>query len=124
MPSKDQMNEPAWRWLSDRARQRANVLGAKRAAASQIARSAAYVQELARRSGLDPEALAARIPADTLRRLKYPMIQQVNEDGTRSFEHDLGIQEGRKSLLATDRGTDGAYDAPAPRDESGRFIKK
>jgi hypothetical protein len=124
MASKDQMNEGAWAWLSAPAKLRATATRARSAAVSRTARSAAYVQDLARRSGLDAEALASRIPSDTLRRLKYPMIQHVHEDGTRSFEHDLGITEGVKSLLATDRGTDGAYDAPPARDESGRFTKK
>lgn len=124
MPSKDQMNEKAWAWLSDRAKRRATALGAKRSAESSIARSAAYVQDLARRAGVDPEELARRIKPDTLRRLKYPMIQHINEDGTREFKHDLGITEGVKSLLATDRGTEGEYAAPPARDESGRFIKK
>lgn len=123
MPSKDQMNEGAWAWLSDKAKRRATVQRAQQAAASKIAKSAAYVQDLARRSGRDPEELAQRIPADTLRRLKYPMIQHINEDGTRRFEHDLGITEGVRSLLATDRGTDGEYAAPRERDEQGRFTK-
>lgn len=118
---KDLMNERAWSWLSDRAKQRVTVQAARKAARQRIARSAAYVQDLARRSGSDPEALAATVPEDTLRRLKYPMHVTVNEDGTRKFEHDLGIVEGVKSLLATDRGTDGATPAPRPRDESGRF---
>jgi hypothetical protein len=122
MPSKDQMNEPAWAWLSDRAKRRVTALRGKSPGTSRPARSAAYVQSLARRAGLDPEALARRIPSDTLRRLKYRMHITVHEDGTRSYEHDLGIVEGVKSLMATDRGTDGAYEAPRARDESGRFI--
>jgi hypothetical protein len=124
MPSKDQMNDPAWAWLSERAKRRVTALRAKKAGTSRIAKSAAYVQELARRSGLDPEALAERIPADTLRRLKFPMLVTVNDDGTRRFEHDLGIVQGVKSLLATDRGTDGAKAAPRLRDESGKFIRQ
>jgi hypothetical protein len=124
MPSKDQMNEGAWAWLSDRAKRRATALRVRQAADLRIAKSAAYVQDLARRSGLDAQALAERIPSDTLRRLKYPMIQRVNEDGTRCFEHDLGITDGRRSLLATDRGTDGVTNAPTERDDKGRFVKK
>jgi len=46
---------------------------------------------LAKRLGEDPDELAKRIPADTLRRLKYPVIESVNDDGTRSFKHDIGI---------------------------------
>lgn len=123
MPSKDQMNESAWAWLSDRAKQRVTRLRERTPGGMPIAKSAAYVQDLARRAKVDAEALAARIPQDTLRRLKYPMLQHVDEDGLRHFTHDLGIEEGRRSLLATDRGTDGVYDAPRERDENGRFIK-
>src|SRR6266487_3475991 len=49
MPSKDLMNEPAWAWLSDRAKQRVTALRGKRAGTSRAAKSAAYVQELAAR---------------------------------------------------------------------------
>ena len=124
MPSKDPMNEKAWSWLGAGAKLRVTAKAARSRARRQIARSAAYVQDLARRSGSDPEVLAERIPEDTLRRLKYPMHVHVNEDGTRSFEHDLGIVEGAKSLLSVDRGTDGEYAAPRERDESGRFISR
>lgn len=124
MPSKDQMNEPAWAWLSDRAKQRATALRDKRRGTSRVAKSAAHVLDLARRAGVDAEELASRIPADTLRRLKFPFLTQVEEDGTRTYKHDIGIVEGVKSLLATDRGTDGAYEAPPPRDESGKFIRQ
>ena len=124
MPSKDLMNERAWEWLSERAKQRVTALRDKKRGTSRTAKSAAHVLELARRACIDAEALAARIPADTLRRLKFPYLTQVQDDGTRKYEHDLGIVEGSKSLLATDRGTDGAYDAPRPRDESGRFVSQ
>lgn len=81
--------------------------------------------ELARRARVDPEALAKRIPEDTLRRLKYPFFTTVNEDGTRTYQHDIGIiTDGRRGLMATDRGTDGATAAPTPRDETGRFTKQ
>ena len=59
----------------------------------------AQVQRLARRLGSDPDKLAQKIPADTLRRTQYPVLETVNEDGTRSFKHDTGIAEGRTSLL-------------------------
>ena len=115
------MNEKAWSWLGAGAKLRVTAKEARSRARRQIARSAAYVQDLARRSGSNPEVLAQRIPEDTLRRLKYPMHVRVNEDGTRNFEHDLGIVEGAKSLLATDRGTGGEYSPLPERDESGRF---
>jgi len=63
---------------------------------------AAKVQALASEAHLDPEELAGRIPADTLRRLKYPMIERPEEGGLTSFEHDIGVQEGQRALLATD----------------------
>jgi len=63
----------------------------------------AYVQALAAARKQDPEQLAGRIPADTLRRLKFPMVVHEESDGTTSFTHDKGIVEGDRALLATDR---------------------
>lgn len=121
----DKMNEKAWGWLSDRARQRVTALRGPQKGASRTAKSAAYILDLARRAKVDPGELADSIPEDTLRRLKYPYITTEQEDGTRTYKHDLGIiRDGRKGLLATDRGTDGATEAPTPRDESGRFIRQ
>lgn len=121
----DQMNEKAWLWLSDRAKQRVTALRGPRQGVSLTARSAAFVMDLARRAGVDPEALAKRIPEDTLRRLKYQYFTTENEDGTRSYEHDIGIiRDGRRSLLHTDHGTEGATPAPNSRDEKGRFVRK
>lgn len=126
MPSKDQMNDKAWSWLSDRAKRRETALRARKGATRSIAKNAAHVQDLARRVGVDAEVLAARIPAETLRRLKFPMLVQIQPDGTRKFEHDRGIvsEDGRIDLRATDRGTDGVYAAPRARDDSGRFIRQ
>lgn len=31
------------------------------------------------------------IPADTIRRLKYPVIETIHADGSRSYKHDRGI---------------------------------
>lgn len=55
---------------------------------------AGQVQRVARRLGKKPDDMAAEIPKDTLRRLKYPVLEQRNPDGTRSFQHDLGISDG------------------------------
>jgi len=63
----------------------------------------ARVQTLAQATHTTPEELAERIPADTLRRLKYPMHEKEESDGTSSFTHDKGIVEGERPLLATDR---------------------
>lgn len=57
---------------------------------------AAQIQRIARRLGKKPEDLAGKVSADTVRRLKYPVLEQRNPDGTRTFEHDLGIKtDGR-----------------------------
>lgn len=60
----------------------------------------AQVQRLARRLGKEPEEIAAKISPDTLRRTKYPVIETVNKDGTRSFRHDWGIEEAPRSLTS------------------------
>jgi hypothetical protein len=59
---------------------------------------AGQLLRLARRLGLDPDELAQKIPADTIRRLKYPVLEQRERDGARGFEHDIGIKtDGRIS---------------------------
>lgn len=120
-PTKDELSR---RRRFDLERQRVTERQERQAAASSTAKSAAVVQELARRSGEDPEALASRIDADTLRRLKNPMVTQVNPDGTRTYKHDLGIVEGIRSGYGTDRGESGVTAAPQPRDELGKFIRQ
>ena len=86
---------------------------------------AAHVQALAARLGIAPEKFAERIPADTLRRLKYSMLEQVQPDGTRKYEHDVGIiRDGVRPLLATDRSYDPIVRNALPgRDEHGKFTK-
>jgi hypothetical protein len=116
-PSQDPVN-PEWnRWLSpDESEKRR---GTKPHA------QAAHLQALAARLGVDPESLAERIPADTLRRLKYPMLEHVEEDGKHSFKHDVGIiVDGRRALLVTDHSDEPIErNAPQPRDSSGKFTK-
>src|SRR5689334_12546733 len=90
-PTKDELSR---RRSIERERPLAIERREQRAAASSIAKSAAVVQELARRTGSDPEDLASRVDPDTLRRLKNSMVTQVNPDGTRTYKHDLGIVEG------------------------------
>lgn len=93
---------------------------------------AAKVQALAAQVGVDAEELAAKIPADTLRRLKFSVIESTDSDGRSTFKHDLGIvQDKRTSLLATDRAHDsipqGSHGrgagTPQPRSSSGKFSK-
>lgn len=57
------------------------------------------VQRLARRLERDPDELAKKIPADTVRRTKFPVTEQVNEDGTRTFKHPPGIIDGPRALV-------------------------
>lgn len=52
------------------------------------------VQRLASRLHVDPDELAKKIPPDTLRRTKYAVIEQVQEDGSRIFRHDPQIESG------------------------------
>lgn len=90
------------------------------------AAQAAHLQALAVRLGVDAEVLAEKIPEDTLNRLKYPMLEQEQEDGTRQYVHDVGImRDARRSLLATDHSEERiTQNAPAARDERGKFIPK
>lgn len=87
---------------------------------------AAYVQALAARLGTSAETLAERIPADTMRRLKFPMLEHVEQDGLRTFKHDIGIiRDGVRALLATDRSNEPIKrNAPTARDNAGKFTKK
>lgn len=114
-PSEDPVN-PEWnRWLREES---------GKPPATKPHANAAQIQSLAARLGVDPEALAERIPADTLRRVKYPMLERIEPDGTRSYEHDLGvIIDGRRALLATDRGEEPSEKPSRPRDSSGKFTK-
>jgi hypothetical protein len=77
----------------------ARAPGATGSRAGQRAMSA-QVQRLAKRLDKDPDELAKKIPADTLRRTKYPVIEQVDEQGRRTFKHDTGIEDdGRIALV-------------------------
>lgn len=134
MPSQDtyhkdhpEANRPLARQLSDEEARRLGIeRPAQSAAEWRTARPvrSARVQALAASLAVDAEALAARIPEDTHRRLKYSVFETEEPDGTVSFKHDPQIVEGVKSLLATDRSyEDIGQNAPAPRGESGRFTK-
>lgn len=100
MPSKDPINQKANAWLSGQERPSATEHLARGATASQTGRRglSSVVLRLASRLGIEPEELADRIPADTLRRLKYPVIETVEEDGSRSYKDDKQVMEGRSSL--------------------------
>jgi hypothetical protein len=88
-PSEDPIDPKAVAWMKP-----------KKERASSLATMAAPLQRLSRRLGRSPEELARRIPPDTLRRLKYPVLEEPQPDGSTIFKHDLGIEEG---LLDTER---------------------
>ena len=100
MPSKDTYHEKhpeTNAWMKD---EDGNRVSSDRVRRHAIGRSmSGQVMRLARRLRLDPDALAERIPADTLRRTKFPVIEQVTEDGKRIFKDDPGIIEGPRSLF-------------------------
>lgn len=61
----------------------------------------AQIQRLADRTGQDPDELAARLSADTVRRTKFPVIEQRDEQGRRVFRSDPGIvNDGRRGLVS------------------------
>lgn len=84
------------------------------------AKQAAQLQDLAERVGLDPEELAKRVPEDTIRRLKYPVIISTDDQGRQVFKHDPGIIQGERPLLGVDRGE---HAADRRRTGDGRFSR-
>lgn len=43
------------------------------------------------------DEVAAKLSDDTIRRLKYPVLESMTPDGKREFEHDLGISNRARS---------------------------
>ena len=125
-PSADKINPDANRWLHRDAsgKLRETAPEGQLPAAQRTAQSA-FIQALAANLGSDPEELAERIPGDTLRRLKYPVIEQEQPDGTTKFLHDIGIREGITPLLKTDHAHAGIRpgSAPQPRSGEGKYTK-
>lgn len=99
MAGEDKLNPQANAWMEGENLEVQHGLAAALPKPAKKERSmAAQLMRLARRLGLDPDELATRIPADTIRRLKYPVLEQRDRGGTRSFDHDLGIKtDGRLS---------------------------
>lgn len=128
-PSEDPINSEWNLWLerSDTGRLKEIEPTDRRAGARQTAprAQAAHLQALAARIGVDAEQLAARIPEDTLRRLKFPMFEHVEPDGTHRFKHDVGIiRDGLRALTATDHSSEPIErNATPPRNEHGKFSK-
>lgn len=130
MPSADRVDPKTNAWMegdgTSSGRTARTTHGSSRDSGKEpvVALQSGVVQRLALSTGKDPNELAAAIPADTLRRLKFPVITQRNEDGTVTYkEHNLVIGDGRKPLLAVDRGEAGRVEAGPPRDGKGRFSK-
>lgn len=92
MPSKDtfhKKNPASNDWM---AREGVGKLGREHKKKPERQREmSAQVQRLAKRLGKDPDELASEISADTLRRSKYPVIEQTDDQGRRVFKHDFGI---------------------------------
>lgn len=142
MPSKDVFHEEnprTNRWLEESAASsqkpattRGSSPGSAAVRGASPTKQAARVQALAATLGMDAEQLAARIPEDTLRRLKYPVLEHIDpETGFPQFEHDRGIMRDRQPLLAADRAHDAipkgdrgrGAGVAQPRDLGGKFTK-
>lgn len=52
-----------------------------------VAAPSAPVIRIAEALGYDPRALANSLPADTLRRTRYPAIQEVDAEGRTLWKH-------------------------------------
>ena len=94
MPSKDRIDPKANAWMEEEGIVVQGPLSSKPKKAKEVRRQAGQVLRLARRLGRNPEELAKSLPEDTLRRLKYPVLESRTPDGKREFKHDLGITEG------------------------------
>ena len=103
MPSKDPINTAANLWRSDQGKQPATTSRVPGATVSPTGRRvlSGPLLRLAKRLGKAPEELAETIPEDTLRRLKYPVIETVEPDGTHRYTHDVQVSEGVLSLPQT-----------------------
>lgn len=125
-PSTDTINPAANLWLRRDESGRLHEIGPadSTAATSRTAKNAAHVQALAARLGRDAEEMAAKIPEDTLRRLKYPVLAHTNEDGSVSYTRDPGIVEGVISTHSKDLSPEKEkrFDGTT-RDSRGRFVK-
>lgn len=95
-PSKQEMKSRA-RGSSDPARPSATADPVRPRGAAKTAMSG-LVQRLALSLGKDPAELASKIDPDTIRRTKFPVIEERLEDGTIKFKHDPGIIEGPRGL--------------------------
>jgi hypothetical protein len=95
MPSKDTFHQKRPELNKDLGREPSKSVRPGRLMSGQV-------QRLAARLGKDPDEIASKIPPDTLRRTKYPVLEQMTPDGKRVFEHDMGIVSGVRSLSPVD----------------------
>jgi hypothetical protein len=106
-PSQDKVSAKANQWLVEeglvssgpvRPRGTGQAEPGQRGSRTERREMSGQLQRLARRLRKDPDELAKQIPADTIRRTKYPVLESV-EDGKRFFKHDPGVVEGRIAEL-------------------------
>ena len=62
-------------------------------------KTTATVVRLAQRLKADPDELAAKYDDDTLRRTRFPVVEEVQEDGTRLFKDPPQVIDGIRSLV-------------------------
>lgn len=77
----------------------ASLPGAAPTAAREVKSPGAALVRVASRLGVPVEKLIEEIPADTVRRTRYPVREIPQRDGTTLYEHDLGIVEGRRASV-------------------------
>ena len=132
MPSKDQILPRVNDWMKSSVLERLNATEnpGSTTGTSRTAKSAAVVQALAARLGSDPEVMAAKIPADTLRRCKYPVIPVRQPDGSVRYDRDVIERDGKRDTtpnLSKDFSPETGGEkpeGPTPlRDARGRFVK-
>lgn len=92
MPSRDKINAKANEWMEREGVKCAAAITSKPKPPER--NMSAQVQRIARRLGRRPDDLAKELPTDTVRRMKYPVLESRTPDGKREFRHDLGISEG------------------------------
>jgi len=55
-----------------------------------------FIQKLAKRMGVKSADLAARFPSDTVRRTKYPVIEQAQPDGSTKYVQSPAGPDGQR----------------------------
>ena len=89
-------------WLEDRERRNGIVDPAQSRGGTRtgkLVQLSPALLRLARRLGVEPNDLAARYSADTLRRLKYAVVEDVGEDGSITYRQPVQIIDGPRALI-------------------------